>query len=637
VVKGCGALALRVILRENGSMNREISLSLNPGYLPGLSASDEWEETRRKREINKQQDPQEGSRFDFDESKLGEMVWGLFNSGSSIPQGKDSEDTFRLLQEQYAKISDQKHAEIENFPLVGDLLTQASILDENNKFLKIPPIATMCSYISTWLQSKNLLLSDQQFVNRVFSDCFRGYASSDKITIYHHLVRTAIAENYISDNFAQYISELARLDTNTKDLKRVLWSILKDNGKYQPKNTDEFSDVRGEPVIGIISKLDINAITKKIKNQPLLDQLVSIEAAYKDYADGDVVELLMQQNQLELKDTMYRYIEQEGYNQLLDKVRIKMLDEYTNFNRFNPVTYFPVDFKPAYIMKLLLGQDPTNPRIPVHLSPQSVYASVNFSEYYVNNSAQQFDTHLIDKLIAKDGTGLDLGCGSGRITRHLATMSKQAIGLDISDENLEQARAQTEADIKNIEFKKGDWLNTKLPEYSIDSIVCIGRSLTHTEYRERFLAVFTEMNKMLKEGGTVLFDLPDPNKGVYLTNRKKLAAHIKNNLGAYKDIPLDELLQNWDIVADGPDFEGTEDSPEYTHVYNRLVPQFDWVKQELQKLGFSVEEVARNSIYANTKDENVYFMARKTSKYLPPKQYGRQSTEGDGYIRGFTS
>ena len=54
---------------------------------------------------------------------------------------------------------------------------------------------------------------------------------------------------------------------------------------------------------------------------------------------------------------------------------------------------------------------------------------------------------------------LDFGCGVGRLTLPLARASDSAVGLDISEKMLEEARRNAErAGVGNVEFRETDWL-----------------------------------------------------------------------------------------------------------------------------------------------------------------------------------
>lgn len=337
------------------------------------------------------------------------------------------------------------------------------------------------------------------------------------------------------------------------------------------------------------------------------------------------VEHILSVSDREMPSVIGQYIDEYGFVALANSMRAKLIDE--GFNNMWLGLNQTGEYKLIRAMKTLLNIPPQNERIPIHPALQSVYDSINFSEYFVNNLSQEKDMAVIQQILhSRDSeyvadyadSLVDLGCGTGRLTRFLAQNHPRCIvtGIDINDENLSQAKKNS-GELPNVHYKKGNWLNLPIADASQTTIICLGRSLTHTEDKKQFLDVFKEMSRILRIRGEIIFDLPDPNKGVYLTNRKRLIKHVKG-LGAYSDKTEEELLQDWDIIVDGPDFEGTEEEPKYTHVYNRFTPQFEWVKQELAHLGFEVKEVDRNQIYANTSDENVYFVAVKKKDFNPP-------------------
>jgi ubiquinone/menaquinone biosynthesis C-methylase UbiE/DNA-binding transcriptional ArsR family regulator len=99
------------------------------------------------------------------------------------------------------------------------------------------------------------------------------------------------------------------------------------------------------------------------------------------------------------------------------------------------------------------------------------------------------------------GTLIDLGTGSGRMLTLLAGRASQALGLDLSQQMLNIARAKThEAGLTGIEFRHGDIAQTRLNNQSADLILI--HQVLH------FLAdpaqALIEASRLLKPSGRLL-------------------------------------------------------------------------------------------------------------------------------------
>ena len=93
---------------------------------------------------------------------------------------------------------------------------------------------------------------------------------------------------------------------------------------------------------------------------------------------------------------------------------------------------------------------------------------------------------------------LDLGCGTGEITRRLAMRYPQAtvLGIDILDSNLERARAMDDGGGR-IGYAQGDAFALDLVEASFDLVACRHMSQAVPD----FPRVLHEITRVLKPGG----------------------------------------------------------------------------------------------------------------------------------------
>ena len=94
---------------------------------------------------------------------------------------------------------------------------------------------------------------------------------------------------------------------------------------------------------------------------------------------------------------------------------------------------------------------------------------------------------------------LDLGCGTGEITRRLADRYAQAqlVGIDILESNLEIARRASAAYADRMHYAVGDAFALQLPDAHFDLVVCRHLSQAVPD----FPAVLNEIGRVLRPGG----------------------------------------------------------------------------------------------------------------------------------------
>ena len=127
--------------------------------------------------------------------------------------------------------------------------------------------------------------------------------------------------------------------------------------------------------------------------------------------------------------------------------------------------------------------------------------------------------------------GVDLCCGSGRITTALARRGKKVIGADMSVEMLGEAVKNARAAGVNPLFVQAD-ATTFRPQHSVDFATCVCDGLNYIKPKN--LAVFFENAACsLKKGGKLIFDA---------SSEYKLKKTIGNNV-FFED--YDDLTYIW--------------------------------------------------------------------------------------------
>ena len=149
--------------------------------------------------------------------------------------------------------------------------------------------------------------------------------------------------------------------------------------------------------------------------------------------------------------------------------------------------------------------------------------SSDFGEYMLaTGEAAVYRLTLLDRMHAANTKELlqrsglqagmrvaDLGCGVGLVTRviaHLVGSDGKVVGIDASEQQLQQARQRLEADhVANTTFVRADATNSGLPRGSFD-LVYSRFLLMHLTQPG---AAITEMRALLRPGGTLVCEDAD--------------------------------------------------------------------------------------------------------------------------------
>jgi DNA-binding transcriptional ArsR family regulator/protein-L-isoaspartate O-methyltransferase len=95
----------------------------------------------------------------------------------------------------------------------------------------------------------------------------------------------------------------------------------------------------------------------------------------------------------------------------------------------------------------------------------------------------------------------DIGCGEGYLAIEMAAWARSVVGIDRSDDVLEQARAlAARRHVENVEWKKGDLARLPLREASVD-LALLSQALHHASEPERALS---DAVRIVRPGGRVL-------------------------------------------------------------------------------------------------------------------------------------
>lgn len=217
-----------------------------------------------------------------------------------------------------------------------------------------------------------------------------------------------------------------------------------------------------------------------------------------------------------------------------------------------------------------------------------------YDEYMDNIPYDEWEEYLVELLkengIDKDNTVIDLGCGTGTVTRMLDKEGYNCIGIDLSEDMLSIASDKTYDSGQQIIYSCQDMRDFEVP-YETDAFISIGDSMNYITANDDLRDVFKCVKKGLKQGGVFIFDL--------------------KTIHFFKDILADNTYAEnredsafiWDNYYDE---ESSNNEYELAVFVRNEDGTFDRFEEEHYQHGFTLEEVADAVKKAGLKIRNVY-------------------------------
>lgn len=106
--------------------------------------------------------------------------------------------------------------------------------------------------------------------------------------------------------------------------------------------------------------------------------------------------------------------------------------------------------------------------------------------------------YLLRQLPSECDSALEIGCGTGVLTRQIAARARRVVGVDLSPEMLRLARLRSTQHL-NIEYVLGDIMQLALPRASYDCIVSVA-TLHHLPLEQSL----RKIDGLLKPGGVLI-------------------------------------------------------------------------------------------------------------------------------------
>lgn len=211
----------------------------------------------------------------------------------------------------------------------------------------------------------------------------------------------------------------------------------------------------------------------------------------------------------------------------------------------------------------------------------------------------------------EDGLLLDLGCGTGKLTRIMAEKGYDMIGVDYSYEMLDMAKSESEESILYLlqDMREFELYGTVRGIYS--ACDCMNYILEEDELRSAFKLV----NNYLDPGGVFVFDVNTPYKYRELLAENTIAENRDEGSFIWENyFDEDEQINEYDLTLYIKEEDGRFIRFEETH-FQRCY-ELSMIRRLLEEAG--LEFVAMYDAYTkepvSEESEKVLFVARECTK-----------------------
>lgn len=223
-------------------------------------------------------------------------------------------------------------------------------------------------------------------------------------------------------------------------------------------------------------------------------------------------------------------------------------------------------------------------------------------------------TGLLEEQGIKDGLVLDLGCGTGTLTRMLSQKGYDMIGVDMSEEMLEIAMEHQRENPDGILYLLQDMREFELYG-TVKAIVSICDSMNYLTDYEDLVQVLKLANNYLDPGGVFIFDLNTEYKYREILGEQTIAENRDEGSFIWENyFDEEEGINEYDLTLFIREEDGRFCKYEETH-YQKAY-SLEMVKQAVSEAG--MEFIALYDAFTKnppSKDsERVYFIVRENGK-----------------------
>lgn len=226
-------------------------------------------------------------------------------------------------------------------------------------------------------------------------------------------------------------------------------------------------------------------------------------------------------------------------------------------------------------------------------------------------------TDLLREYGVTDGLVLELGCGTGNITRLLADYGYDMIGVDNAPDMLEIALEKKEAEGQDILYLLQDMREFELYG-TVKAIVSVCDSINYITEEEDLLKVFSLVNNYLDPRGVFIFDLNTEYKYREIMGERTIAETREKASFIWDNFyDEEEKINEYDLVLFIPEQNNGEILyRKYEELHYQRAYSLDKIKALLERAGMEFVTVydAFTHRPPTKYSERVYIVAREKGK-----------------------
>lgn len=218
---------------------------------------------------------------------------------------------------------------------------------------------------------------------------------------------------------------------------------------------------------------------------------------------------------------------------------------------------------------------------------------------------------LLKKYGVEDGLVLDMGCGTGAMTRYLDAHGYDMTGIDVSEEMLTIAKEKSSSDIL--------YLLQDMREFELygtmRAAVSICDSMNYILEEDDLLQFFSLVNNYLDPGGIFIFDLNTVYKYQEILGEQTIAEDREECSFIWDNFyDEEEMINEYDLTVfvqeEGDLFR------RYCETHYQRAYSLETVRALIEKAGMEVLAIYDAFTYNKPKpdSERVYFVAREHGK-----------------------
>ena len=220
---------------------------------------------------------------------------------------------------------------------------------------------------------------------------------------------------------------------------------------------------------------------------------------------------------------------------------------------------------------------------------------------------------LLKEYKIEDGLVLDLGCGTGKITRLLEDAGYDMIGIDYSEEMLEIAREHQEEG-SNILYLLQDMREFELYG-TVRAVVSVCDSMNYITEEEDLLQVFRLVNNYLDPKGLFIFDLNTVYKYKELLGETTISENREEGSFIWDNYyEEEEQINEYDLTLFIKEKDNLYRKYEETHFQKAYT--LEKVKELLEKAGMecvaAYDAFTRDAVKEDS--ERIYVIAKENGK-----------------------